>query len=83
MGLKDSELHWLVNHLGHSEKIHLQNYRATSGMIKRIDIAKLMLIQEKNMVGRFAGLKLNEINFEGWFPYILVEHRCMYIHIDT
>ena len=65
MGLKDSELRWLVNHLGHTEKVHLQNYRATSGLIERIDIAKLMLIQEKNVVGKFAGLKLSEINFDG------------------
>lgn len=65
MGLKDHELKWIVNHLGHTEKVHLQHYRATSGLIERLDVAKLMLLQEKNMVGQFAGVELKDITFDG------------------
>ncbi|KAK3108247.1 hypothetical protein FSP39_004029 [Pinctada imbricata] len=64
MGLDDQQLKWLQRHMGHTERVHLQHYRATSGLIERIDIAKLMLLQEKNMVGRFAGLRLEDITFE-------------------
>ena len=69
MGLEDQQLRWLVNHMGHTEKVHLQNYRSTSGLIERLDIAKIMLLQEKNAFGRFAGVKLDDIRFEGTSTY--------------
>lgn len=40
-------------------------YRQTSGVIERLDIAKLMLIQEYNVVGKFQNRKLSEIQFDG------------------
>lgn len=54
MGLKDHELKWLTNHLGHTEKVHLTHERATSGLIERLDVAKIMLLQEQNNVWKFA-----------------------------
>lgn len=69
MGLEDYQLQWLVNHMGHTEKVHLQNYRATSRLIERLDIAKIMLIQEKNAHGKFAGVRLNDIQFDGNFIF--------------
>lgn len=65
MGLEDYQLRWLTNHLGHTEKVHLKDYRATSGLIERLDISKLMLLQEKNAHGRFANKNLSDIQFEG------------------
>lgn len=56
---------YICNHLGHTQKIHDQYYRQTSGLIERIDIAKLMLIQDHNLVSRYANKKLEEIQFEG------------------
>ena len=56
---------WLCRHLGHTRKVHEQHYRATSGLIERLDIAKLMLLQEGNMQGKFQGKSLKDINFEG------------------
>jgi myosin-crossreactive antigen len=58
---------WLCRHLGHTRKVHEQHYRATSGLIERLDIAKLMLLQEGNLQGKFHGKALKEINFEGNF----------------
>lgn len=46
--------------------MHETHYRATSGLIERVEIAKLLLIQENNMAGQFAGQDLSEIQFEGW-----------------
>ena len=59
------ELEWVCNHLGHTTKIHKLHYRATSGLIERIEISKLMLIQENNLVRKYAGRKLSNIQFEG------------------
>lgn len=65
MGLKEHELQWLTRHLGHTQKVHLSHYRQMSGLIERLEIAKLMLLQEKNNVARFAGMQLADISFEG------------------
>ena len=41
-------------------------------MIERIDIAKLMLMQENNLVAKFAGKELREIQFDGMFCVSLI-----------
>lgn len=64
IGLKDHELKYLCRHMGHTMQVHETHYRSTSGLIERLEIAKLMLIQERNMVGMFQGKSLNEITFE-------------------
>ena len=40
MGLEDQQLRWLVRHMGHTEKVHLQNYRATSGLNRKAGYSK-------------------------------------------
>nr|XP_022330999.1 uncharacterized protein LOC111129143 isoform X1 [Crassostrea virginica] len=64
IGLKDHEMTWLCRHLGHTRKVHEQYYRTTSGLIERLDVAKLMLLQEGNMHGKFQGKSLKDITFE-------------------
>ena len=51
--------------MGHTLRVHETHYRSTSGLVERLDIAKLMLMQEGNLVGKFAGKSLNDITFEG------------------
>ena len=65
LSLKDSELNWICDHLGHSKKVHLAHYRQLSGTVERIQIAKLMMIQDMNLSDRFKGQSLSEIQFEG------------------
>mgnify|MGYP003688147557 CR=1 FL=1 len=55
----------ICNHLGHTQKVHDLVYQQTSGMIERLNIAKLVLIQEHNIVGKFQSKKLSEIQFDG------------------
>ena len=62
-------MNWLLKHMGHTEKVHMTHYRATSGFIERLDIAKIMLLQGKNNVGRFAGVELPDIQFQGDFVF--------------
>ena len=59
------EQQWLMNHLGHSMDIHKIHYRQTSGVIERVDIAKLMLMQEFNIAGKYAGKQLGDIDLSG------------------
>lgn len=87
IGLKDHEMKWLCRHLGHTRKVHEQHYRSTSGLIERLDIAKLMLLQEGNLQGKFQGKPLNDITFEGtlfhtkhgvYLPFANGEFICCY-----
>lgn len=48
---KKHRLKWLCNHLGHTSIVHETHYRATSGLIERVEIAKLLLLQENNVRG--------------------------------
>lgn len=45
--------------------IHRIHYRQTSGLIERIDMAKLMLMQEYNITAKYAGRKLQDIQLPG------------------
>ncbi|XP_065943060.1 uncharacterized protein [Magallana gigas] len=64
LNLNDTEMKYICNHLGHTQKVHDLVFRQTSGMIERLDIAKLMLIQEFNVVGKYQNKKLSEIQFD-------------------
>lgn len=73
--LNSQQQQWLANHLGHSMDIHKIHYRQTSGLIERIDMAKLMLMQELNITANFAGKKLEDIQLPG--IYMFVAHFLM------
>ncbi|XP_033737472.1 titin homolog [Pecten maximus] len=60
--MKEHELEWLCGHLGHTANIHKLHYRATSGFIERVNIGKLMLLQDLNVAGQFAGKRLQDID---------------------
>lgn len=51
--------------MGHTMEVHELHYRSTSGLIERLEIAKLMIMQECNVVGKFHGKSLKDITFEG------------------
>ena len=63
--LNEHQLGWIVNHMGHTLDVHKIHYRQTSSLIERIDIAKVMVLQENNLISKCAGKKLSEINLEG------------------
>ena len=63
--MKDHEVEWLCKHMGHTVSIHKLHYKAMSGYIERINIGKLMMMQDLNVAGTFVGRDLNEVNVEG------------------
>ncbi|XP_033740934.1 uncharacterized protein LOC117327839, partial [Pecten maximus] len=62
--MKDHELEWLCSHLGHTSEIHKLHYRSTSGFIERVNIGKLMVLQDLNIAGHFKGQRLQDIDIE-------------------
>jgi hypothetical protein len=45
--------------------VHRIYYRQTSDIIERVDVAKLLLLQDLGLVGQFAGKRLKDIQMEG------------------
>ena len=70
LAMSPHEIEWVCNHLGHTEAVHKTHYRATSSLVERIDVSKIILLQEKNLVGKYAGKKLSEIQFSGMLQLI-------------
>ena len=58
-------MNWNRSAAGQTTKMNKLHYRASSALIERIKISKLMLIEENSLVGKFAGRKLSDIQFEG------------------
>ena len=65
MNLNRSELDWVCDHLGHTVDVHRTHYRARSDVIERIEVAKLLLIQDRGIVNQFVGKTLKDIQFSG------------------
>lgn len=59
-----------MTHLGHNMDVHMAHYRQTSDLLERVQVAKLLLIQDMGVVGKFVGKKLEEIQLEGKFLYM-------------
>ena len=69
LAVEKHQLQWICKHLGHTEQIHKSHYQGTSGLIECIEMGKLMLLQEHNLVHRFAGKKFSEIQFDGMYYF--------------
>ncbi|KAH3713312.1 hypothetical protein DPMN_073101, partial [Dreissena polymorpha] len=59
--LKPNLLQWLCSHLGHTTRVHSDHYRQMSGLIERVKISKVLLIQDMNLTEKFVGKSLDEI----------------------
>ena len=69
--LKDHEVEWVTTHFGHTLKVHKVSYRQTSSAIERTQIAKLLLLQDHAMVGKFANCRLEDIDIKGLWHHPL------------
>ncbi|XP_052085092.1 uncharacterized protein LOC127722235 [Mytilus californianus] len=64
LDLKENQLTWLCNHLGHTKKVHLEHYRQMSGFIERVEISKILLIQDMNLTEKFKGKTLKDVSMK-------------------
>ena len=65
LDLSDHQVEWVCKHLGHTKGIHKQVYRQLAGSVERIQIGKLMLIQDYGLGGKFVNKTLESVQFEG------------------
>ena len=45
--------------------IHKEHYRQMIGVVERVHIAKLLMVQDLNLVGQYVGRKLSDIDVTG------------------
>ncbi|OWF39284.1 hypothetical protein KP79_PYT22704 [Mizuhopecten yessoensis] len=64
----ESEMQWILQHLGHTMDVHKTHYRQTSDLLERVEVAKVLLIQDFGMVHKFVGKQLKDIQMEEIVP---------------
>ncbi|XP_060600852.1 uncharacterized protein LOC132754246 isoform X5 [Ruditapes philippinarum] len=62
MNLDKYQMDWLCRHLGHTKPVHREAYRQMSGLIERVYVTKLMMVQDLNLTGQFKGQSLEDID---------------------
>lgn len=60
MDLKDNELEWLANHLGHNISVHQEYYRLPENTLQTAKVGKLLLAIESG-IGKYKGKQLDEM----------------------
>ncbi|XP_014669800.1 PREDICTED: uncharacterized protein LOC106810847 [Priapulus caudatus] len=62
--ISPQQMEWVCDHLGHSMDVHRAHYRATSDIIERVHVAKILVIQDMGLVGKYHGRALRDIPLE-------------------
>lgn len=78
LDLPTNQKEWLLNHLGHSEAVHNQHYRQHSGLVEKVHITKLLLIQDLGLTCDFQNLSLDNIKVEGKSP-VYCTYQCPFV----
>ena len=63
LNLTTNELEWVCRHLGHTKTVHLEHYRQTSPFIERVNIGKILVMQDLNVQGSYVGRTLDSVDF--------------------
>ena len=71
LNVADTELSWVVKHLGHSLNVHNTHYRNLNGTIERAKVAKLLILADNGSVGQHVGKSSEELDFDGKFMIYL------------
>ena len=67
LNLKEGELEWLANHLGHDINIHRDVYRLHESTMEITKVSKLLLAMERGAIHQFHGKSLQEIEITGMY----------------
>ena len=65
LDMKEHEIQWVTNHLGHTLDVHKIHYRQTSDTLERTQVAKLLLLQDHDKLGIFFNKNLSDIQMQG------------------
>ena len=69
--MDDNQVELLCKHLGHKRPTHDGYYRNLMGLMERIYLSKLMIVQDLNLVANFRGRDISKIDIKGLHNYLL------------
>ena len=55
----------MCKHLAHTAEVHENYYTQMSSSIERVEIAKVMLLQDRNLIGKYRNKNLADIDLQG------------------
>ena len=64
MSLTDFQFQHVLKHLGHTWKVHLDNYRLAAPSVERMELGKILLMQARNVQNLFQSRSLADVTFE-------------------
>ena len=64
--------------MGHTLNVHKIHYRQTSDILERIDVAKILLLQDLGKMGNYHGKSLKDIQLEGKEIPMMLFHLAHY-----
>lgn len=56
------DMNHILNHMGHTWEVHQAFYREYSSVIERLDVAKVLLMQDTDQVAENRKKKISEID---------------------
>ena len=62
MSLDEADMTAVLNHMGHTWDVHRDYYRQYSSVIERLDVSKLLLLQDSDRVAEFRKQGLDTID---------------------
>lgn len=64
LSLTEFQFQHVLKHMGHTRKVHLENYRLSAPSVERLELGKILLMQDRNVQNMFLGRELSEVTFE-------------------
>ena len=65
MNLKEGELEWLSNHLGHTIDVHKTSYRLQESTVELAKVSKILLAVDQGKMKSLHGKSLEDISLDG------------------
>ena len=65
MNINDQQQRYITDHLGHNLDVHQIFYRATSDIVERLDLAKVLILLDKGTIGKYRGLRIEDVEMSG------------------
>ena len=80
LSLTDGDINQVLNHMGHTWEVHKDYYRQYDSVGERLEIAKILMLQDQNRLNEFRDKNLGEIDverigaaqFQGNCSYVLI-----------
>ena len=62
MTLPDADMNQILNHMGHTWEVHKTYYRHYDSIGERLDVAKLLMLQDQNKLNEYRQKGLKDID---------------------